>query len=234
MRARRLRSEPLATTCPRGVATAYRHIWRTGCDSRVTCAALFSMRVQIPSLGAPSPVCLGAALRLWVRSLPPCHLLMATQQVGEPKRSWSVLRAGAMLLRWPAVTPADSCHDPAPHSAGAPSCQPRSRSRGSSSASDYRTRFGKTRARVDSATGGREYVAVALLLGVPACILGLVALVRRGERSLLVWLTVVPAAIFTAVGRSSQLVSCCSHISATPGRLSRSSGQLRATGSLWP
>jgi len=46
-------------------------------------------------------------------------------------------------------------------------------------------------------TGGREYVATALLFGVPACIFGLVALTRRGERSLLVWLTVAPAAIFT-------------------------------------
>jgi hypothetical protein len=47
-------------------------------------------------------------------------------------------------------------------------------------------------------TGGREYVALALLLGAPASVLGLVALVRYGERSLLVWLTVVPTVLFTA------------------------------------
>jgi hypothetical protein len=46
-------------------------------------------------------------------------------------------------------------------------------------------------------TGGREYVAGALLLGLPACVLGVVALTRRGERSLLVWLAVVPAVTFT-------------------------------------
>ena len=47
-------------------------------------------------------------------------------------------------------------------------------------------------------TGGREYVALALVLGVPASVLGVVALIRRGERSILVFLTVVPAVLFTA------------------------------------
>jgi len=47
-------------------------------------------------------------------------------------------------------------------------------------------------------TGGREYVALALVLGVPASVLGVVALIRRGERSVLVFLTVVPALLFTA------------------------------------
>ena len=47
-------------------------------------------------------------------------------------------------------------------------------------------------------TGGREYVAVALLLGAPACFLGLVALIGRKDRAFLVWLTVVPAALLTA------------------------------------
>jgi len=45
---------------------------------------------------------------------------------------------------------------------------------------------------------GRAYVALALLLGAPACACGFIALVRRRERSFLVWLTVVPAALFTA------------------------------------
>jgi hypothetical protein len=47
-------------------------------------------------------------------------------------------------------------------------------------------------------TGGREYVAVALLLGAPACATGLVALTRRRERSFLIVLTVAPAVLFTA------------------------------------
>ena len=47
-------------------------------------------------------------------------------------------------------------------------------------------------------TDGRHYVALALLLGLTASVLGLVALIRRGERSLLLWLTLVPAVLFTA------------------------------------
>ena len=47
-------------------------------------------------------------------------------------------------------------------------------------------------------TDGRHYVALALLLGLTASVLGFVALIRCGERSLLLWLTLVPAALFTA------------------------------------
>ena len=47
---------------------------------------------------------------------------------------------------------------------------------------------------------GRHYVALAVLVGLTASALGL--LIRRGERSLLLWLTLVPAVLF-AVARCS-------------------------------
>jgi len=46
-------------------------------------------------------------------------------------------------------------------------------------------------------TGGREYVFLAPELGVPASVAGLIALIRLRERSILVFLTVVPAVLFT-------------------------------------
>jgi len=47
-------------------------------------------------------------------------------------------------------------------------------------------------------TGGREYVALALLLGGSACLCGLIALAGRGERSILVWLATIATTLFAA------------------------------------